>query len=176
VQKIEYPLARRLAPMINPWTTRDIPDQTGKRVIATGASSGIGWHTAMELPRAGAEVTIAWRGVGESVTNRPVKRTVHHSDGRTDGPSPVSPRRIELYMGSQGRRRWPDEEKPRIVIESLAPDTVVSQLAQRHGCRAQQIHDCQQIHDWRRLGTDGQAGAACRRQRGPPGVRPAFAG
>jgi transposase len=92
------------------------------------------------------------------------------TDDRTDGPSPVSPWRIELCMGSQGRRRWPDEEKAGIVIESFAPDTVVTQLAQRHGCRAQQIHD------WRRLGTDGQAGAACRRQRGPPGVRPAFAG
>ena len=135
--------------MINPWTTRDIPDQTGKRAIVTGANSGIGKHAAMELARAGAEVTIAWWGVGESVTNRPVKRTVHHSDDRTDGTSPVSPRRIELYMGSQGRRRWPDEEKASIVIESFALDTVVTQLAQRHGCRAQQ---------------------------GPPGVRPAFAG
>jgi NAD(P)-dependent dehydrogenase (short-subunit alcohol dehydrogenase family) len=133
--------------MINPETTRDIPDQTGKRAIVSAANSGIGKHTAMELARAGAEVAIAWRGVGESVTNRPVKRTVHHSDGSTDGTSPVSPRRIELYMGSQGR--WPDEEKAGIVIESFAPDTVVTQLAQRHGCRAQQ---------------------------GPPGVRPAFAG
>ena len=156
--------------MINPWTTRDIPDQTVKRAIVTGANSGIGKHAAMELARAGAEVTIAWWGVGESITNRPVKRTVHHSDDRSDYRKPVSPRRIELYMGSQGRRRWPDEEKTGIVIESFAPDTVVTQLARRHGCRAQQFHD------WRRLGTDGQAGAARRRQRGSPGVCPAFAG
>ena len=43
------------------WTTRDIPDQTGRRAIVTGANSGIGWHTALELARAGAEVTIASR-------------------------------------------------------------------------------------------------------------------
>jgi len=70
-----------------------------------------------------------------------MKRTVHHSDGRSDGPKPFSPRRIEVYTGSQERRRWPEETKARIVVESLAPDIVVTQLAQRHGCRAQQIHD-----------------------------------
>jgi len=79
-----------------------------------------------------------------------MKRTVHLSDDRSDNPRLVSPRRIELYTGSPGRRRWPDEEKARIVIESLAPDTVVTQLAQRHGCRAQQIHD------WRRLARTGK--------------------
>ena len=79
-----------------------------------------------------------------------MKRTVHHSDDRTDDPKPVSPRRIELFTGSQGRRRWPDEEKARIVIESFAPGTVVTQLAQQHGCRAQQIHD------WRRLARTGK--------------------
>jgi transposase len=79
-----------------------------------------------------------------------MKRTVHHSDGRSDGPKPFSPRRIEVYTGSQERRRWPDEEKARIVIESFAPDTVVTQLAQRHGCRAQQIHN------WRRLARTGK--------------------
>jgi transposase len=79
-----------------------------------------------------------------------MKRTVHHSDDRTDNPKPVSPRRIELFTGSQGRRRWPDEEKARIVIESFAPGTVVTHLAQRHGCRAQQIHD------WRRLARTGK--------------------
>ena len=79
-----------------------------------------------------------------------MKRTVHLSDDRSDDPRPVSPRRIELYTGGPGRRRWPDEEKARIVIESFAPGMVVTQLAQRHGCRAQQIHD------WRRLARTGK--------------------
>jgi hypothetical protein len=31
---------------------------------------------------------------------RPMQWTVHPSDGRSDDPRPVSPRRIELYTGS----------------------------------------------------------------------------
>jgi NAD(P)-dependent dehydrogenase (short-subunit alcohol dehydrogenase family) len=38
-----------------------MPPQNGKRIIVTGANSGIGWHTALELARAGAEVTLAAR-------------------------------------------------------------------------------------------------------------------
>ena len=53
--------------MSSTWTTRDIPDQTGRRAIVTGANSGIGWHTALELTRAGAEVTIASRDAGRAV-------------------------------------------------------------------------------------------------------------
>jgi NAD(P)-dependent dehydrogenase (short-subunit alcohol dehydrogenase family) len=43
------------------WTTADIPRQAKKRVIVTGANSGIGYETALELARAGAEVIIASR-------------------------------------------------------------------------------------------------------------------
>ena len=79
-----------------------------------------------------------------------MKRTVHYSDDRTGGPKPVSPQRIELYNGNPERRRWPDETKARIVMESLRPGTVVTQLAQRHGCRQRQVHD------WRRLARTGK--------------------
>ena len=79
-----------------------------------------------------------------------MQRTVLHSDDRSDDPKLVSPRRIELYSGGFGRRRWPDELKARIVIESFVPDAVVTQVAQRHGCRAQQIHE------WRRLARTGR--------------------
>ena len=52
--------------MANPWTVRDIPDQAGRRVIVTGGNSGIGWHTALGLAGAGAEVTIASRDAGRA--------------------------------------------------------------------------------------------------------------
>jgi NAD(P)-dependent dehydrogenase (short-subunit alcohol dehydrogenase family) len=44
-----------------PWTVRDIPPQAGKLAIVTGANSGIGYDTALELARAGAAVVVASR-------------------------------------------------------------------------------------------------------------------
>jgi NAD(P)-dependent dehydrogenase (short-subunit alcohol dehydrogenase family) len=43
------------------WTVTDIPPQTGKLAVVTGANSGIGWHTALELARAGSEVVLTAR-------------------------------------------------------------------------------------------------------------------
>jgi NAD(P)-dependent dehydrogenase (short-subunit alcohol dehydrogenase family) len=34
------------------WTVTHILPQTGKLAVVTGANSGIGWHTALELARA----------------------------------------------------------------------------------------------------------------------------
>lgn len=46
---------------MNKWTTKDISSQAGKLAIVTGANSGIGYHTALELARAGADVILACR-------------------------------------------------------------------------------------------------------------------
>jgi transposase len=47
------------------------------------------------------------------------------------------------------RRRWSDEDKRRIVGETLAPDASVNAVAKRHG-----LHPCQ-IFSWRRALRDG---------------------
>jgi NAD(P)-dependent dehydrogenase (short-subunit alcohol dehydrogenase family) len=43
------------------WKVSDIASQSGRRVVITGANSGIGFHTALELARRGAEVVLPAR-------------------------------------------------------------------------------------------------------------------
>ena len=45
------------------WTERDMPSLAGQRCVVTGANAGLGFQTALELYRAGAEVVLAVRNV-----------------------------------------------------------------------------------------------------------------
>src|SRR3954464_14806165 len=44
-----------------PWSTDDIPDQSGRTARVTGANSGLGLHTCIALARRGARVLMACR-------------------------------------------------------------------------------------------------------------------
>ena len=46
----------------NSWTPAAIPDQSGRRAVITGATGGLGYHTAFELANHGASVVLAVRG------------------------------------------------------------------------------------------------------------------
>jgi NAD(P)-dependent dehydrogenase (short-subunit alcohol dehydrogenase family) len=43
------------------WTVNDIPPQTEKLAVVTGATGGLGFETALGLAQAGAEVVLAGR-------------------------------------------------------------------------------------------------------------------
>jgi NAD(P)-dependent dehydrogenase (short-subunit alcohol dehydrogenase family) len=45
------------------WTTSDIPDQTGRTAVVTGANTGLGFHTAAALAAHGAHVVLAVRSL-----------------------------------------------------------------------------------------------------------------
>jgi transposase len=58
----------------------------------------------------------------------------HTTSTKTDGF-----RRLEVITGVGRRRRWTDEDKARIVAESLDPAATSSAVARRYGLHASQL-------------------------------------
>lgn len=48
------------------WTANDIPDQTGKIIVITGANSGVGYESALALARKGAHIVMACRNLDKA--------------------------------------------------------------------------------------------------------------
>ena len=59
--------------------------------------------------------------------------------GTTTSTSDDGFRRLEVITGVGRRRRWSDEDKARIVAESLDPRTSASAVARRYGLHASQL-------------------------------------
>jgi transposase len=61
------------------------------------------------------------------------------SHSHTTGTKADGFRRFQVIAGVGRRRRWTDEEKARIVAESLDPATTASAVARRHGLHVSQL-------------------------------------
>ena len=59
------------------WTTADIPDQTGRVAVITGANTGLGYETALALASHGAHVVLAVRNLdkGKDAISRIVSQS-----------------------------------------------------------------------------------------------------
>ncbi len=68
--------------------------------------------------------------------------------------------RVEVLSGVGRRRRWSDDEKARIIEETLVPGARVAEVARRHAVSASLVFG------WRRLARDGLLG------RGVPALVP----
>ena len=68
----------RIKPMAT-WTTKDIPDQSGKLAVVTGATGGLGLETAIALAGAGAEVVLAARNPRKGAEAEQLIRARHPS-------------------------------------------------------------------------------------------------
>jgi NAD(P)-dependent dehydrogenase (short-subunit alcohol dehydrogenase family) len=59
------------------WTTKDIPEQSGRLAIVTGATGGLGLETALALAGAGAEVILVGRNPNKGRTAQALIRGRH---------------------------------------------------------------------------------------------------
>lgn len=62
--------------------------------------------------------------------------------------------RVEVITGRERRRRWPEEEKLRILEEAMAPGVSMAEVARRHDLYPQQLYT------WRRRVFAGAADRA----------------
>ena len=62
-----------------------------------------------------------------------------HTLDHTLKPEATAVRRLEVISGTGRRRRFSEDEKARVVEETLAPGAVASAVARRHGLTPQQV-------------------------------------
>ena len=85
------------------WTSADMPNQTGRRILVTGGNSGIGWYAALELARKGAHVILASRDQarGERAVEM-LRREVHRASAEFAPLDLASLASVHEFVARQG--------------------------------------------------------------------------
>src|SRR5438552_785601 len=55
---------------MNGWTAKDMPNQSGRVVLITGANSGVGYESAIAFAQKGARVVMACRSMDKAESAR----------------------------------------------------------------------------------------------------------
>jgi NAD(P)-dependent dehydrogenase (short-subunit alcohol dehydrogenase family) len=85
------------------WTAEQIPDQSGRTAIVTGANSGLGLATARELARAGARVVLACRDTAKGRTAQAeIEAAVPGADLRLEALDLASLDSVRAFSGRVG--------------------------------------------------------------------------
>jgi NAD(P)-dependent dehydrogenase (short-subunit alcohol dehydrogenase family) len=79
------------------WTTTDIPDQTGRTAVVTGANTGLGYETAKALAEKGAHVVLAVRNADKG--NDAAARIVNTAPGASVAVADSTSRRSTRSAG-----------------------------------------------------------------------------
>jgi transposase len=74
-------------------------------------------------------------------------------------PKASEVRRVELITGTGRRRRFSDDERARILEETLRPGVVVSEIARQHGLTPQQLFTWRRAARRRAASCDGRTEA-----------------
>src|SRR3954451_9821973 len=96
------------------WTAANIPPQTGRLAVVTGATSGIGYEAALALAGAGAQVVLAARN-GEKAQHAMASIRGVHPGARLEA-RPLDTAR--LASAREFAARWRDEGQ---LIDILLP-------------------------------------------------------
>src|ERR1700733_332726 len=87
------------------WATANIPFHAGRLAVITGANSGIGWSTALELARAGYEVVLTARteSKGKDAVDR-IKAEIPSAKARFELLDLASLKSVRAFAGKIGNQ------------------------------------------------------------------------